>query len=303
MRAILGIDAAWTDRNASGVAVAVEEASGWQIKGAWPSAAHFLADAYRQPAPDKPSGGIAPALDLLAATHRLVGSLPDLVAIDMPMALEPITGRRASDDALSRAYGAKWCAAHSPSDMRPGPISDRLRQGFAEAGYSLCISEITTPGLIEVYPHPALVELCDEPTRLPYKVGKIRSYWPKLKPEHRRTFLAGEWGAIGAVLEPYLQGAEAYCTAFGLRPNQLKAQEDMIDAIICCVCAIRALDGGARPLAGDDKSAIWIPTADPAIQSRSLLPSSPYSERAEMRREVFADRLMASEDEALAGIV
>jgi predicted RNase H-like nuclease len=32
--------------------------------------------------------------------------------------------------------------------------------------------------LIEVYPHPALVELCDEPQRLPYKVGKLRSYWP-----------------------------------------------------------------------------------------------------------------------------
>jgi predicted RNase H-like nuclease len=303
MRAVLGIDAAWTEKNASGVAVAVEDANGWQLKGAWPSVAHFMAAAYEQPSPDKPSGGVAPANDLLAATRGLVGNLPDLVAIDMPMALEPIAGRRASDDALSRAYGAKWCAAHSPSAVRPGAISDRLRHGFAEAGYGLCISGLTTPGLIEVYPHPALVELCDEPKRLPYKVGKIRSYWPKLKPVHRRLLLSGEWSAIGAVLEPYLQGAEGFCTTFDLSPKQLKAQEDMIDAIICCVCAIRALDGGARPLAGDDKSAIWIPTADPAIQSRSLLPSSPYSERAEMRREVFADRLMASEDEALAGIV
>lgn len=34
MRSVLGIDAAWTDKNASGVAVAVEEADNWKLKGA-----------------------------------------------------------------------------------------------------------------------------------------------------------------------------------------------------------------------------------------------------------------------------
>lgn len=301
MRAVLGIDAAWTDRNSSGVAVAVEDENGWQLKGAWPSVAHFVADAYGQPAPDKPSGGIAPANDLLDATRGLVGSLPDLVAIDMPMALEPITGRRGSDDALSRAYGARWCAAHSPSSERPGAISDRLRHGFAEAEYGLCISEITTPGLIEVYPHPALVELCDEPKRLPYKVGKVRSYWPKLTPKHRRLLLSGEWRAIGTVLEAYLPGAEAFCIDLDLSPTQLKAQEDMIDAIICCICAIRALEGAAQPFAGDNKSAIWVPTADPIVQSHILLPKAPYSARAEMSREVWHDNML--EDPYLAEII
>lgn len=102
MRDVLGIDAAWTEKHASGVAVAIEDANGWRLKGAWPSVAYFLAEAYGQPSPDKPSGGVGPANDLLAAARGLVGSLPDLVAIDMPMALESITGRRASDDALSR---------------------------------------------------------------------------------------------------------------------------------------------------------------------------------------------------------
>jgi hypothetical protein len=103
--------------------------------------------------------------------------------------------------------------------------------------------------------------------------------------------LSGEWSSIGTVLEPYLQGTAAFCNARELSPKQLKAQEDMIDAIICCICAIRALDGGAKPLAGDDLSAIWVPVPDTAIQSRTLLPSSSYSERAEMRREVWHDNL------------
>lgn len=158
-----------------------------------------------------------------------------------------------------------------------------------------------TPGLIEVYPHPALVELCDEPERLPYKFGRMCSYWPKVTPQHRRLFLSGEWGSIGTVLEPYLQGAEAYCTARDLSPKQLKAQEDMIDAIICCVCAIRTLDGGARPLAGDDRSAIWVPLADPMIQADTVLPSDPYSHRAELRREVWHDTML--EDPYLAELV
>jgi predicted RNase H-like nuclease len=301
MRVVLGIDAAWTDRNPSGFAVAVENPDGWSLTGAWPSAAHFLAEAQGAVAPDKPSGGVASAQDLLAAAHALAGRLPDLVAVDMPMALVPITGRRASDDALSREYGSRWCAAHSPTDDRPGPISDRLRQEFAATGYDLCIGQIATPGLIEVYPHPALVELCDAPKRLPYKVAKLHSYWPDTKPEHRRLLLSGEWSSIGTVLDPYLKGAEAYCSAFELRSKQLKAQEDMIDAIICCISAIRALDGAARALSGDNQSAIWVPNADPVIQSRTPLPKSPYSARAELRREVWHDNVL--DDPYLAEIV
>lgn len=301
MRTVLGIDAAWTQKNASGVAVAIEEENGWQLKGAWPSVAHFLAEAHGQPSPEKVSGGVACADELLAATSALAGNAPDLVAIDMPMALKRITSRRGSDQAISRAYGAKWCAAHTPSASRPGPISDRLRREFEDAGYGLCISEITTPGLIEVYPHPALVELCDEPKRLPYKVGKMRSYWPKASPAHRRLLLSGEWSAIGAVLEPYLQGSEAYCSTFDLTPKQLKAQEDMIDAIVCCICAIRALNDGAKPLRDDESSAIWVPLADPVLQSKTLLPSSPHSARAQVRREVFHDNML--EDPYLAKLV
>jgi len=38
-------------------------------------------------------------------------------------------------------------------------------------------------------------------------------------------------------------------------------------------------------------SAIWVPLSDPVIQSRTLLPSSTYSDRAELRREVWNDNL------------
>ena len=138
MRIVLGIDAAWTDKNPSGIAVAIEEPEGWVLKGAFPSVEHFIAEAHERPAPEKPSGGVGQAHDLLEATRALAGRPPDLVAIDMPMALEPITTRRASDDALSRAYACRrescrtdlsWSRrwfAHSPC-RRPG-IETTLRK-------------------------------------------------------------------------------------------------------------------------------------------------------------------------------
>jgi predicted RNase H-like nuclease len=100
----------------------------------------------------------------------------DLVAIDMPLARSPIVGRRASDDAVSSAYGGRKCGTHTPSAFRPGRMSDDLREGFERAGYPLLTNTIAQSGVIEVYPHPALVELAGASERLPYKASKVRSY-------------------------------------------------------------------------------------------------------------------------------
>ena len=111
MRVVLGIDAARADKNPSGIAVATERPEGWVFKGAFPSVEHFLAEAHQKPAPEKPSGRVGQARYLLEATHALARPLPDLVAIDMPMALEPITGRRTSDHAFA---ARRDCTAQSP---------------------------------------------------------------------------------------------------------------------------------------------------------------------------------------------
>lgn len=292
MRIVLGIDAAWTSKEPSGVALAIETNDGWVLAAAEPSYDHFFALAAERALDVAPDEKTASAFELVEAVKMIAGRGPDLVAIDMPMALTPITGRRGADTAISKAFGARWCSAHSPSSKRPGPISDRLRADFADLGYPLCIDKLITPGLIEVYPHPALVELTDEPRRLPYKLAKIRSYWPKLKPNQRRRSLIGEWDAIAAALEPYLRGSDKVVSGAlsNNKAKELKAREDMLDAIVCCISAIRALQGAATSY-HDENSAIWVPAADPVIQARSLLPKSPYSARSEIRGELFSDQL------------
>ena len=56
---------------------------------------------------------------------------------DVRATTEPITGSRAADAAVSRAYGSRGAAVHSPSSERPGAISDQLTRDFAAAGFPL----------------------------------------------------------------------------------------------------------------------------------------------------------------------
>jgi predicted RNase H-like nuclease len=204
----------------------------------------------------------------------LCGRTVDLVAIDMPLARTPIVGRRASDNAVSRAYGARKCGTHTPSALRPGRISDELREGFERAGYQLLTDAITPLGVIEAYPHPALVELAGASKRLPYKASKVRSYWPTATPLERRICLYRQWREIVVLLESEMTGVEATLptlapTATGI---QVKAYEDALDAVVCAWVAVCALEGRAIPF-GDEHSAIWIPSLQNPYPSSAAAPS------------------------------
>ena len=164
---------------------------------------------------------------------------------------------------LSRnsAKGGRKASTHSPTAIRPGRLSYALRAGFHAAGYPLQTIGPVGQGLIEVYPHPALIEFAASPERLPYKFEKRGKYWPQLDGQQRREKILAEWRRIGVLLEDKLAGAAAVVAAFDGEdaPGRLwKAQEDQIDAMICAAVAVHALDGQARPF-GDDRSAIWIP--------------------------------------------
>ena len=172
---MLGIDAAWTAGQPSGVALAVLEAERWHLRAVAPSYDHFLTLAEGEAVGERPRGRLPDAPALLAAAEALAGARVDLVAIDMPLARTPILARRASDNAITRAFGGRYCGTHSPSAMRPGPLSDGLRAGFEDLGYPLRTAHAQAGGLIEVYPHPALVVLAQAPRRLPYKATKTRS--------------------------------------------------------------------------------------------------------------------------------
>jgi predicted RNase H-like nuclease len=262
MRVVLGIDAAWTVTEPSGVALATELSSGWRVIAAASSYQRFhaLADP-RLLAEPRPSGSLPDAPKLLASASVLCGARLNLVAIDIPLARTSIVGRRISDSAVSRAYGGRKCGTHTPNALRPGRLSDWLRQSFDRASYPLLTKKIAPIGLIEVYPHPALVELAGASIRLPYKASKVRSYWPAATPTERRVLLYRQWSEIVTLLEGQMAGVMAALPTLEINASgtEIKAYEDTLDSIICAWVAICALQGRAMPF-GDENSAIWIPT-------------------------------------------
>lgn len=108
-RLVLGIDAAWTSHGSSGLAL-VRDDGGWSLLGVWPCYSSFQ----RNDGADED-----PAQSLIAACIRTAGAPPDLVTVDMPLALTPITARRVSDNEISRTYGGGVQARTHPRPHVP----------------------------------------------------------------------------------------------------------------------------------------------------------------------------------------
>ena len=208
--------------------------SGWRVIAAASSYQRFhaLADP-RLLAEPRPSGSPPDVPTLLASASALCDAPVNLVAIDMPLAHTPIVGRRVSDSAVSRAYGGRKCGTHTPNALRPGRLSDQLRQSFDRAGYPLLTNMMSPVGLIEVYPHPALVELADASIRLTYKASKVRSYWPAATPTERRVLLYRQWSEIVTLLEGQVAGVVAALPRLEINASgkQVKAYEDTLDSV------------------------------------------------------------------------
>ena len=291
MRGVIGIDAAWTATEPSGVAFCIEDPEGWRCAAVAPSYADFIAlgqgravDWHRL----RIEGGTpAPELLLLAARTIAPQVTVEVVAIDMPLSRREIVGRREADDAVSRAFGARGCGTHSPSASRPGPVSISLRDGLRRAGFPLvtAITASRAPAVLEVYPHTALLSLLDAPYRVPYKVSKAHKFWPQDSRETRLGRVVEQWGVIVAALRAHvaidLEIPETFPTA-----SSMKRYEDAIDALVCAWVGIEYLSGNASAF-GDDDAAIWTP----AVKSAS---SCPFCSRAASDGDVASSRFSAA---------
>lgn len=266
MSAILAIDPAWTSTEPSGVALLKKSRARWRCVALAPDYASFLAlhtRAVDWHAPHFLGSVPDPSALLAAAGQHLNGGDVSLVTVDMPVSAQAIVARRASDNAVSSAFGSAWCGCHTPSRTRPGPIGAAMSQGFAAAGFDVGTTATvcgTPRKLLEVYPHPALLKLLKLERRHTYKVSKHRAYWPADDvPTRVRKLLAALQQILDA-LRTRIDGIPLELPAYSsaLRFTQLKRYEDAIDALICGWIGIEYFNGSASAY-GDDTSAIWIP--------------------------------------------
>lgn len=199
---------------------------------------------------------------LLQVASKLATREVDLVAIDMPVSNTRITGRRRADNRVSEIFGGRKCAAHSPSAERPGKMGEKIAKDFADAGYKLVTKEArppTSPGLIEVYPHPALLSLLKLKERAMYKSSKSLSYWPEAGLDERIRNLIAMHKKIRAALSKRFEGLNGLISIREAESlSHLKKVEDALDALICAWVGVEYFTSRTVPL-GNRSAAIWCP--------------------------------------------
>ncbi len=265
---VLGIDAAWTAHQPSGIALVQNTATGWSCMAVAPSYEAFIDQASGQTwDPEQKATGSRPdPAALLEASKQLAGAELSCVSVDMPLATTPITSRRAADTAISSRFGPKGCAVHSPSAERPGAIADQLRADFEALGVPLHTSsgDPAAPAVIECYPHVALLALLKRDYRMPYKVSRSAQYWKaeKLTRSERIERLLEQFQAIKASLDEHIHGIPEFIP----EPSEvtklasLKSVEDRLDGLICAWIGIEHFEGRTVGL-GDHTAAIWVPAS------------------------------------------
>lgn len=258
MSLVLGIDAAWSVQNPSGVALVSAETNPRLIR-----AAPSFEDFFLGTASDAWCGKHefrASLSDILNKASEIGGGEVTVISVDMPLALEPILARRCCDTVVSKTFGARGCATHSPTAQRPGKVSSAFVSDAMTAGFTLR-TRSPDPGdgraLLEVYPHVALLELCRADFRLPYKLSTRHKNFRDLDASGRLEAVREEWNKILVCLQRRIDlHLEIDCAGKSLR--HWKAWEDAIDAVVCCWVGLEWLAGRALAY-GNDDAAIWAP--------------------------------------------
>lgn len=175
---------------------------------------------------------------IIAFVHQAVDNDPTtIVAIDAPLAVPNVTGRREAETQLNRAFQQFEAGAHPANRKQLSAYNDGevrgevIVQRLAELGIS------HTPEIVprhpsrqtfEVYPHPAMVVLFGLSRTLKYKRGskRIEAF------REYQKYLRG----LQAVV-PFLHLPEDLNllseTRLQQRGAKLKAYEDQLDAVLC----------------------------------------------------------------------
>lgn len=264
---VLGIDAAWTAKEPSGIALISQSISGWSCDAIAPSYDQFitLADGLLVDWQNKAVGSVPDMDQLIQAAKKLASTeVIDVIAVDMPLSLQKITSRREADRKISKTYGGRGCSVHSPSELRPGPLSDDFRSKCLNLGYSLSTAETSAginPALIEVYPHTAILELMNLDYRFRYKLSRRNKLWPDASAHERKENLILAFNKILKELDNIISGIKLdvpeveHVDTFAM----LKSYEDAIDALVCAWVGATYLEENCTPY-GDEHAAIWVPS-------------------------------------------
>lgn len=257
---VLGIDAAWTVKEPSGVAVFKYKKDGrHELIKLNKSYEEFLEGDLNW---SKDAAGSPPDMERLLELCKSKGYNIKVAALDIPLSPVPISGRRAAENLISSAYGKYDASTHSPTLERPGKISEDLYSQLKSCGLDFAYDYKEGAVFIEVYPHTAIIELLKLQKRLMYKVSKKSKYWPDASTEEKDRNLINNLNLLRNELSSYVANIDNFLPLLvnskKYRTKTLKEHEDMLDAIVCALVGCFYIDGNITAY-GDEVGAIWVP--------------------------------------------
>jgi predicted RNase H-like nuclease len=259
----IGVDLAWTARGGTGLC-AIEDNS------------------------VQASGRVRSDEELLRWLRPLVEH-DVVVAIDAPLIVRNLTGRRRAERVISRCFGAHHASAHSANLGLPA-FREGVRGERLAAALELDVDPTFPPRVpvrraVEVYPHTAIVALFGLASTLKYKakpgrtlhsraaaLGELLDHLEALRtadpPLDVRT--APHWAELRATMTDPRTGAE------------LARAEDEIDAYVCAYTALFYWTHGTTRcrVAGDATNGYILTPVTPELAAcLDRLTSEPVGER------------------------
>ncbi len=166
--------------------------------------------------------------------HAIIARYPRArIAIDAPLVVPNTTGRRAAEAQCQALFGKHNAGAHPANKTLLTKWSgvvrgEELLKTLMSCGWTHDPTFQSAGSVAEVYPHAASIGLFGLEKILPYKARPHRTYETR-------------WDALEQ-LQELLRERVAFSpyTIRGVRGNELKKVEDILDAIFCAVIARHA---------------------------------------------------------------
>ena len=240
----VGIDLAWSARNNS-AAAAIEAEQGHGK----------LIDHKKQLEADD---------EIIAFISKVSNDGPTIVGIDAPLIVPNTTRLRPCDRDVTREFGRYHAGAHSANrnllkrdgKVRGEELVKRLRTIHFIHDYNIPRHSDTCRQVVEVYPHPATINLFKLKQVLKYKRGTMKDRQKELN--KLQQYIASLKAA-----EPALHVHEQYFhDTTQLHGYHFKAHEDFLDAILCAYIVYHAWywgEQGYEVFGGVEKGYILVP--------------------------------------------
>jgi predicted RNase H-like nuclease len=224
----IGVDLAWScENNSSGVALLRGDRQGAELE----EVSILLASA--------------------AALAKYIfenSTEPTIVAVDAPLIIHNQTGQRPCETLIGKKYGDRGASCHSSNLSIGHCVSGiKLAEQLTQAGFRHAPAPVLSENhsvVLEVYPHPAILEFFSLPKIVKYKKGHVAEKQAGLK--QLQNLLRGL-----PTFEPSIAATPRFSEFLSrdtnsLRGAALKGYEDQLDALLCSYIAYHYWYWGAR---------------------------------------------------------